>query len=122
MNNDIEIVSDAGAVLVYDRPISGNGLRWRDFQDWWADKYRFTGEEAKRTLYKRLLDSLPTSSPAQRRVFVVYAKHFGSAVPDLPGLLPEVWLHWDPKAVKERGPYMERRTTLRRFSARSGWR
>jgi len=25
-------------------------------------------------------------------------------VPDLPALLPEVWLHWDPKTVAERGP------------------
>ena len=23
---------------------------------------------------------------------------------DLPALLPEVWLHWDPKTVRERGP------------------
>jgi very-short-patch-repair endonuclease len=27
----------------------------------------------------------------------------GSAVPDLPALLPEVWLHWDHKTVRERG-------------------
>ena len=26
-----------------------------------------------------------------------------SAVPALPALLPEVWLHWDPKTVRERG-------------------
>ena len=25
-------------------------------------------------------------------------------MPDLPALLPEVWLHWDPKTVAERGP------------------
>ena len=25
-------------------------------------------------------------------------------MPDLPALLPEVWLHWDPKTVRERGP------------------
>jgi very-short-patch-repair endonuclease len=24
-------------------------------------------------------------------------------VPGLPALLPEVWLHWDPKTVRERG-------------------
>ncbi|MFB7225150.1 hypothetical protein [Streptomyces sp. NPDC056227] len=23
---------------------------------------------------------------------------------DHPALLPEVWLHWDPKTVEERGP------------------
>ena len=25
-------------------------------------------------------------------------------MPDLPALLPEVWLHWDPVAAKVRGP------------------
>ncbi|KGD42616.1 hypothetical protein DO72_5178 [Burkholderia pseudomallei] len=25
-------------------------------------------------------------------------------MPNLPALLPEVWLHWDPRTVKERGP------------------
>ena len=28
---------------------------------------------------------------------------FGEAIPDLPALLPEVWLHWDPQTVSERG-------------------
>jgi very-short-patch-repair endonuclease len=25
-------------------------------------------------------------------------------VPGLPALLPEVWLHWDPKTARQRGP------------------
>lgn len=25
-------------------------------------------------------------------------------MPGLPALLPEVWLHWDPKTVRQRGP------------------
>jgi hypothetical protein len=104
LNNDIEIVSNAEAVLVYDRPIAADGLCWRDLQEWWAERERVAADEAKRSLYRRLMESLPSNSPAQRRVFTGYAKHFGSAVPDLPALLPEVWLHWDPKTVKERGP------------------
>ncbi len=104
VNNDVEIVSNAESVLIYDRPILDEGLRWRDLQDWWADREKVAGLEAKRSLYKRLLDSLPANSPAQRLVFTSYARHYGSAVPGLPALLPEVWLHWDPKTVKERGP------------------
>jgi very-short-patch-repair endonuclease len=110
VNNDIEIVSNPHSVLVYDRPVPMDGLRWRELQDWWEEKENVTGNVAKRTLYKRLLDSLPLNSPAQRTVFTGFAKYFGSAVPELPALLPEVWLHWDPKTVKERGP-----TALLRF-------
>ncbi|MCU1326110.1 MAG: hypothetical protein JWN34_1480 [Bryobacterales bacterium] len=104
VNNDIEIASNADTVLVYDRPIPAPGLCWRDLQEWWAEREKVPGEEAKRTLYRRLLESLPPNSPPQRRLFSGYFRHFGSAVPNLPALLPEVWLHWDPKTVKERGP------------------
>jgi very-short-patch-repair endonuclease len=59
--------------------------------------------EAKRSLYQRLARSIPASSPPQRLLFDLYHEIHGAAVPDLPALLPEVWLHWDPKTVRERG-------------------
>jgi hypothetical protein len=37
LDNDVEIVTNADKVLVYDRPIGNDGLRWRDLQQWWAD-------------------------------------------------------------------------------------
>jgi very-short-patch-repair endonuclease len=105
VNNDIEIVTNVAKVLVYERPIPlAEGLRWRDLQGWWADLKRLSEEEAKMTLYKRLLQSLPSDSPPQRLFFKTYFQRFGQAIPLLPALLPEVWLHWDPRTVQERGP------------------
>jgi very-short-patch-repair endonuclease len=105
VNNDIEIVTNADKVLVYERQISfDEGLRWRDLQGWWADLKCLTEEEAKRTLYKRLLHSLPSNSPPQRLFFETYFKRFRQAIPVLPALVPEVWLHWDTRTVQERGP------------------
>lgn len=104
VNNDIEIVSSTDEVLVYDRPIGVDGLRWRDLQSWWAES---TGESdndtAKRSLYLRLRACLPSSSPPQQQLFELYFRSFGRAIPGLPALLPEVWLHWDPKTVAQRG-------------------
>ena len=40
----------------------------------------------------------------QRNLYELYHLIYGSAVPDLPALLPEVWLHGDPKTVRSRGP------------------
>ena len=37
-------------------------------------------------------------------MFRAYFEGFRHAVPFLPALLPEVWLHWDPRTLKERGP------------------
>ncbi|MDQ2873869.1 MAG: hypothetical protein M3Y33_03250 [Actinomycetota bacterium] len=105
IDNDIEIVGNADDVLVYDRPIGADGLRWRDLQAWWSDAQQIAcDEQAKRTLYRRLLSSLPGNSPPQRNLFALYHEIHAAAVRDLPALLPEVWLHWDHKTARERGP------------------
>lgn len=104
VNNDIEIVSNADKVLVYDRPISGDGLRWSDLQAWWSDFTQTDDvQKAKDALYRRLRASLPQSSPPQQLFFESYFRVFAPAIPRLPALLPEVWLHWDPHTVEERG-------------------
>lgn len=103
LNNDVEILSDPAKVLVYDRPIN-DGLRWRDLQAWWADREHIAeAAQAKGDLYRRLKGSLPSSSPPQLLFFETFFKTFGADVPGLPALLPEVWLHWDPKSIQQRG-------------------
>ena len=55
VNNDIEIVTNADKVLVYDRKIGVNGLRWCDLQQWWSESHGILEpEEAKKDLYRRL--------------------------------------------------------------------
>jgi very-short-patch-repair endonuclease len=104
VSNDIEIVTNADKVLIYDRPIGVDGLVWRELQSWWSETAKIAdSESAKKSLYRRLRDSLPINSPPQSLLFNAFYEGFGSAVPNLPALLPEVWLHWDPRTVKERG-------------------
>ena len=103
INNDVEVVTGRDDVLIYDRQIGPEGLSWKDLQAWWETSSGVAGDEAKRSLYKRLLGCLPDNSPPQRLLFESYFKHFTHAIPRLPALLPEVWLHWDPKTVQERG-------------------
>lgn len=104
VDNDIEIVSNVDKVLVYEEPIGAGGLTWSDLQAWWSKSRAITdAAEAKRTLYRRLKEALPTNSPPQRHFFEAYHRCFSRGIPSLPALLPEVWLHWDPKTVKERG-------------------
>jgi very-short-patch-repair endonuclease len=103
VNNDVEVVNGGDQVLVFDRPIPAEGLKWRDLQAWWAETRAVAAADAKKGLYKRLLASLPVKSAPQRRLFEGYFRAYTSRVPNLPALLPEVWLHWDPKTVRERG-------------------
>lgn len=104
VSNDIEIVTHADKVLVYDRALLAHGLLWRELQGWWEGLHGEDSESAKKALYRRLLACLPSNSPPQQILFETFFRHFGSRVPELPALLPEVWLHWDPKTARERGP------------------
>lgn len=97
-------MTDADEFLVYDDVIGEDGLRWCDLHAWWMQRNEADASDAKRTLYNRLLDGIPQDSPPQLRLFRAYHKVFSQFIPRLPALLPEVWLHWDPKTVKERGP------------------
>lgn len=55
-------------------------------------------------LYQRLLSCLPKSSPPQRLAFTsCYSAFEKDRIPDLSALLPEVWFHWDPQTVSQRG-------------------
>lgn len=105
VDNDIEILGGhPNDTLVYDRAISTEGLLWRDLHDWWQDTHKISEKTtAKSSLHKRLLESLPKNSPGQKNLFIAYHKVLGPKAED-PALLPEVWLHWDPKTVRERGP------------------
>lgn len=104
INNDIEIVSHPERYLVYDEPIGAEGILWSKLQNWWKSREGISDDElAKKSLYTRLKNSLPKGSPPQLFLFDSFYAGFGKAIPQLPALLPEVWLHWDPKAARERG-------------------
>jgi very-short-patch-repair endonuclease len=95
----------SGILLTLRSCRGAGGLRWRELQAWWKDTRQITDDdEAKKTLYGRLISSLPDNSPPQRNLFAVHHHLHAPAMHDLPALLPEVWLHWDYKTVKERGP------------------
>ncbi|MGW4982573.1 AbiJ-related protein [Streptomyces mirabilis] len=105
VDNDIEIVGGhADDTLVYDRDVPAEGLRWHHLHAWWKDTHPTSNDtDFRGDLYKRLLKSLPENSPGQRNFFSAYHHLLGPS-PDDPALLPEVWLHWDHKTVRERGP------------------
>jgi hypothetical protein len=104
VSNNIEVRTNQDKVLIYDRPIGAAGLTWGALQQWWCER---TGEaddiRSRRALYKRLSESLPTNSPPQLNFLKAYYAVYSDLYPHIPALLPEVWLHWDPKTVAERG-------------------
>ncbi|RPK92269.1 hypothetical protein EES46_09480 [Streptomyces sp. ADI98-10] len=104
VNNDVEIVQNAKNCLVYSDPLPAQGLTWRQMVTWWQANHLPNAEEpeAADALYRRLyrsLDSLPEQT-VLRTYCTRYAEPAGF---DLPALIPQVYLHYDPYTRKSGG-------------------
>ncbi|HEY6874214.1 MAG TPA: hypothetical protein VI298_15930 [Geobacteraceae bacterium] len=105
INNNIAIRNDTDA-LIYDRFLAESGLLWDTLAEWWQDcKGIAEQKEAKQSLYKRLVLSVKaTSSPGEFTLFDTYYREFSKVLGDqFPALIPQVYLHYDPRTMKERG-------------------
>ncbi|GAB3557817.1 hypothetical protein GCM10027405_03280 [Arthrobacter alkaliphilus] len=98
VNNDIEISENGQNCLVYDRALPPEGLSWRALVSWWAKEETVpaAAERAEATaLYRRLLASLGDNE-AEKFLFDQYCTLYRMYGFDLPALIPQVYLHYDP--------------------------
>lgn len=101
INNDIVILHNEDSCLVYDQRIPRDGLRWADLTAWWnrTDPQKDAAAAAK-ALGERLHRSL--ASDGERSLFNTYFKAYRASLgDDLPALIPQVYLHYDPAVVKQ---------------------
>ncbi|MFI1703040.1 AbiJ-related protein [Streptomyces griseoruber] len=106
LDGDLEVIEQAeraDEVLIYDRVIGNDGLRWRDLVAWWQEKHGVadTGH-ARSTLFDRMRASLPKESTGQDNLYWLYYNIYQHEPDNLPALLPEVWLHWDHQTIQQR--------------------
>ena len=99
-SNNLGLINKDEALL-FDGGIPEDGLSWRQLvtallPDGAAQDLRTAGLD----LYRRLVQSL--ASTAERNLFLVYAERYGRLGFDQPALIPQVWLHYDPKAAWQR--------------------
>jgi very-short-patch-repair endonuclease len=103
INNDIDIVENEQYCLVYDRPLGPTGLTWRELTAWWAERRGMTGaaeKEISRSLYHRLDRSLGDND-AERRILRIYGDRYVQHGPNIPALIPQVYLHYDPYTKRQ---------------------
>ncbi|MBI1406040.1 MAG: hypothetical protein GC145_07940 [Caulobacter sp.] len=99
VNNDIVVLSHADSCLIYDRPISRDGLRWSELVDWWSKLEIASIDRSAKGLAGRLHRSL--ASDGERNLFTTYFKLYRKTLDEaLPALIPQVYLHYDPAVVK----------------------
>lgn len=111
VNNDIEILGDTDRCLVYDRPLPPEGLTWRALVAWWAKTDKVpedTERDVALDLYGRLKLSLGDNE-AEKFLFDTYGALYRTFGFDLPALVPQVYLHYDPYTKKEGSPLVRQR-------------
>jgi very-short-patch-repair endonuclease len=103
ISNVIEVVENGEYCLIYDRPLAANGLTWRELVDWWSETSLPDGDERARALhlYDRLMRSL--DNDAEQLIFRTYCERYGRDGFDLPALIPQVYLHYDPYTRRQLG-------------------
>ena len=88
------------------RVLSDGGLRWDALVDWWRDRERHEEvADARKSLFVRLRAAVHAAqSPGEVAIFEAYYAHFARSMGDkLPALIPQVYLHYDPRTASERG-------------------
>jgi very-short-patch-repair endonuclease len=106
VNNVIEIVDNEQFCLIYDRPLGPEGMTWARLVEWWRDQHdpeAANNLAAGRSLYERLRRSL--QSPGEELVFRTYcARYAADGGFELPALVPQIYLHYDPYTKRELAP------------------
>lgn len=102
LDTEIEVLTSSDQLLRYDKPVGSTGLSWDDLETWWAEKTGTRAAQAKKSLWNRLIASIPANSPPQLALFEAYYRLYGQ-VRSFAALLPEVWVHWDHQTVRQRG-------------------
>jgi hypothetical protein len=100
---DIRVVRFADQCLIYDQPPPNGDLTWEMLVEWWcrAKGANPKDSEMRRDFGHRLQASL--QSEPERLFFDTYFKAFRPKLgASLPALLPQVYLHYDPRAKGER--------------------
>ena len=103
VNMNIRVVRYADQCLVYDQPPPQGDLTWQMLVEWWS---KIKAEDAKdektrRDFGLRLRASL--QSEPEQMLFDTYFKVFKPIYGiNLPALLPQVYLHYDPRNQSER--------------------
>jgi hypothetical protein len=100
ITNEIQVFTKRENCLVYDRPLKRTGLSWEEAIAWWADANGLPANlETARALHRRLRACL--DSDPEIVLFDVYARLYRTHGFQLPALIPQIHLHYDPHVRRQ---------------------
>lgn len=98
LNNDIKIISNQDKCLVYDKNVLNTGISWNELKNWYDERLYIldTGIDLKARL-RESLDSYP-----EYLFYDTYIEIMEKCQGEIPALLPQVYLYYDPKLERNR--------------------
>ena len=99
LNHKIVIPESADDYLYYDRQVDTSGLTWGDLKNWYNSK-PYAGEKS---FEERLFESVRhCGSPIEEKMFSAYLEIVDEIGDEIPALIPQVYLYYDPITQKNR--------------------
>ncbi|MBS5043250.1 MAG: hypothetical protein KHZ54_12455 [Erysipelotrichaceae bacterium] len=94
--NDIKVVNANGA-LIYDQGIPADGISWKMLAEWYGLLEIDNTEKQMAHLFYDCLDSEP-----ERIFYKAYISYLKKHTKNIPALLPQVYMYYDPKTKAQR--------------------
>lgn len=98
---NIITVRNEDKCLIYNKPILNEALTWRQMVKWFEEKYGITAN-AEKIYIDRLRESFGIASPPEITFFDTYLEWMHEMGDDVPALIPQVYLYYDPLTKNER--------------------
>lgn len=101
ISNELRLVGSIDNCLLYNFEINADGLKWITLIEWWKKNSVEEIENPEMGLYDRLKESL--DSDIEKTFFKTYYNYYRYPIKkDIPALIPQVFLHYDPRSKFQR--------------------
>ena len=96
LTNGIKVINANGA-LIFDQGIPMNGISWEVLVKWYEQLNQGNTEKQMITMFDNCLDS-----KAERLFCKAYISYVAAHGKDIPALIPQVYMYYDPKTKAQR--------------------
>lgn len=101
ISNELRLIGNTDNCLLYNFEMGADGLQWNKLIEWWKENDKENTDNSEIELYSRLKESLDSES--EKIFFKTYYNYYRHPVKkDIPALVPQVYLHYDPRSKYQR--------------------
>lgn len=98
---ELRLVGNIDNCLFYNFKAGEDGVQWNRLIEWWKENNKENQSDPEKELYGRLRASL--DSEAEKIFFRSYYNYYRHPIKkDVPALIPQVYLHYDPRTKEQR--------------------